>query len=369
MKNLVLYSIISLIIIASCNSKMPNSDTVATGMDSLNHHNSITPILITEPSQYDTDDPAIWINPTDISKSMILGTDKGDDFDKNATLLAYDLDGKIIKEKSISGLTRVNNVDIAYGFQVNGKPTDIALVTERGRDLLRIFSIPAMNAIDNGGIPVFDGEEIKSPMGIATYHSPVSDKFYAIISRKSGESGSYLWQYELIEQKGKVSAKLVRKFGKFEGGKEIESIAVDEELGFIYYSDEGKGVRKYQAEPELGNEELALFATEDFTDDHEGISIYKFPDGTGYILVSDQQANQFHIFPRGGVQENPHQHNLLKVVKVSTNESDGSEITYHSFNGKFPGGLFVAMSDDKTFHFYSWKDIAGKELKIYQEDN
>jgi 3-phytase len=24
----------------------------------------------------------------------------------------------------------------------------------------------------------------------------------------------------------------------------------------------------------------------------------------------------------------------------------------------FPGGLFVAMSTDRTFHFYAWDDIA-----------
>ncbi|WP_020527194.1 phytase [Flexithrix dorotheae] len=367
MRNLTLYIIFFQFVLASCNSNQPNSDVSV--IDTLSHHQSLSPALITEPSLYDTDDPAIWINKQDISKSLILGTDKGDDFDKNAALMVYDLEGKIVKDKSVTGLTRVNNVDIAYGFQVNGNPTDIALVTERGRDLLRIFSIPEMDSIDNGGIPVFEGEDIKSPMGIASYRSPESGKFYAIVSRKGGESESYLWQYELKENEGSVSAELVRKFGKFEGGKEIESIAVDEELGYIYFSDEGKGVRKYYAEPAMGNEELALFATEGFTDDHEGISIYKFPDGTGYILVSDQQANKFHIFPREGTTENSHQHDLLKAVQVSTRESDGSEITYQTFNGKFPGGLFVAMSDDKTFHFYNWADIAGDDLKVYKEAN
>jgi hypothetical protein len=39
-------------------------------------------------------------------------------------------------------------------------------------------------------------------------------------------------------------------------------------------------------------------------------------------------------------------------------------VTNVALNEKFPAGLFVAMSDDKTFQFYSWKDIAGEDLMI-----
>jgi len=160
-----------------------------------------------------------------------------------------------------------------------------------------------------------------------------------------------------------VKAKLVRKFGIYGGKKEIESIAVDDELGYVYYSDEGVGVRKYYAEPNKGNEQLALFATTSFTEDHEGISIYQLSKTTGYILVSDQGANKFHIFTREGTAKNPHEHTLLKIVKVKANNSDGSEVVALPFNNTFKKGLFVAMSDDKTFHLYRWEDIAGKELK------
>ena len=38
--------------------------------------NAIKPSIITEPTPNDTDDPAIWIHPTDASKSLIVGTDK-----------------------------------------------------------------------------------------------------------------------------------------------------------------------------------------------------------------------------------------------------------------------------------------------------
>jgi 3-phytase len=296
----------------------------------------------------------------------VIGTDKGGDEEFGGGLYIFDLNGKIIPEKCVTGLARPNNVDVEYGLTLKGVLTDITVVTERGRNQLRVFSLPKMDSVDNGGIPVFEGEELRSPMGIALYKQPDTGKIYAIVSRKTGPTdGTYLWQYLLEDNgEGRVKGTLVRKFGKFEGGAEIESIAVDDALGYVYYSDEGFGVRKYYADPEKGNEELALFGRTGFTRDLEGISIYTINDGTGYILVSDQQANQFHIFTREGADGNPHDHQLIKTVKTATVESDGSEVTSASLNGTFVNGMFVAMSDDKTFQFYKWEDIAGSDLKV-----
>jgi myo-inositol-hexaphosphate 3-phosphohydrolase len=99
-------------------------------------------------------------------------------------------------------------------------------------------------------------------------------------------------------------------------------------------------------------------------EDQEGISIYPVNDGTGYILVSDQSANQFKIYTREGLPGNPHNHRLVKTVDVSTQNSDGSEVSNAVFSDHFPAGLFVAMSDNQTFQIYSWTDIAGKDLII-----
>ena len=79
--------------------------------------------------------------------------------------------------------------------------------------------------------------------------------------------------------------------------------------------------------------------------------------GAGYVMVSNQQADTFRIFSRAGTRGEPHAHPLLKSVRLSTRESDGSEVTSVPLPG-FPGGLFVAMSTDRTFHFYAWDDIA-----------
>ena len=329
---------------------------------------SILPVIITEKVKYDTDDPAIWINRASPENSLVIGTDKHE----KGALYVFDLDGNILEDKVVHGLKRPNNVDIEYNFLLDGDSIDIAVVSERLTHKLRIYKLPEMEPIDQGGISIFEGESkdgYRDVMGISLYKSPKSGKIYAIAGRKAGPTdGTYLWQYLLEDDgEGGVKATLVRKFGNYSGAQEIESIAVDDKLGYVYYSDERVGVRKYYAEPENGNMELAMFASEDFEKDQEGISIYEVTDSTGYILVSDQQNNRFQIFSREGTDHLPNQHDLVKTINTETIESDGSEVVSIGLNDRFSKGLFVAMSSDRTFHYYTWEDIAGNDLNIAQK--
>lgn len=318
----------------------------------------IKPVIVTEETAHDTDDPAIWINKADTLKSLIIGTDKNSD----GGLYAFDLEGKIVNK--VLGLKRPNNVDIAYGFLLNGQPVDIAVVTERETNMIRVFRLPDLAALDNGGIPVFEGEEKKAPMGIALYTRKADTAIFAIVGRKDGPANGYIWQYRLVDEGGVVNGRLVRRFGAYSGKKEIESIAVDNQLGYVYYADETVGVRKYFADPaKQDDKELALFAREGFISDHEGISIYPVTDTTGYILVSNQQNNSFMVYSREGNNTNVNEHTFVAEVPLSTLESDGSDVTAVPLGAKFPGGLFVAMSNGKVFHYYSWDDIAGKIVK------
>jgi len=324
----------------------------------------VQPFIITETTRWDTDDPAIWINPADRSKSLIIGTDK----DPDGSLYVFDLDGKIIKV--VEGLKRPNNIDIAYGFSFNGKAVDIAVVTESRGQCIRVFKLPEFAPLDKGDLLVFKGDAERAPMGVAIYKRPKDNAFFVFVSGKTGPEEGYIAQYRLEDGgESKVKITFVREFGKFSGRKEIEAIAVDNEAGYVYYSDETVGVRKYHADPDVPNpdKELALFATSGFVSDHEGISIYKMKNGKGYILVSDQQANRFWIFSREGSPGNPHDHRLLKVIKVSAEESDGSDVTSRTLSKDLASGIFVAMSNGRTFHYYRWKDIAGNDLRVFRE--
>lgn len=312
--------------------------------------------IITEKVKHDTDDPAIWINKANPSQSLIIGTDK----DADGAIYAFNLAGKVVKR--VGGIKRPNNVDIAYGITVNGKKIDIAVTTEREANKLRIFTLPDLQPLDNGGIDVFMGEKERDPMGIALYTRPTDQAIFAVVGRKSGPADGYLWQYELKDNgSGAIAGQVVRKFGRYSGKKEIEAIAIDNKMGYIYYSDEQVGVRKYLADPAAkDNSELALFAKNGFSADHEGIAIYKTGEKTGYLLVSNQGSQSFMIYPREGNKGNPHQYHLITEIPVSAIETDGADATNVNLGSRFPQGVFVAMSTDKTFHIYDWKLIANK---------
>ncbi|MEN5085001.1 phytase [Sphingobacterium faecium] len=344
----ILYGLLALTLTVSCSDQLA---PVAS--------NALRPTVVTEQTEYDTDDPAIWINPRDPSKSLIVGTDK----EINGGLYLYDLKGKIVNK--VTGLQRPNNVDIAYGIMINGKKIDIAITTERKSHKIRIYSLPDLKPVDGGGIEVFvgeKGEDERDGMGIAVYTKKIdslTNEIYAIVGRKTGSSGSYLWQYKLSgKPDGTIQAEVVRKFGAYSGAKEIEAIAVDNELGYVYYSDETVGVRKYFADPALNNnKELALFAKGEAKRDHEGIAIYKTGEKTGYILVSNQQNNSFLVYPREGEASNPHAYKLLADIPVAAVECDGADATHVNLGPEFPNGMLVAMSNGKVFHIYDWNEV------------
>jgi 3-phytase len=322
----------------------------------------LSPVVVSDRVKHDTDDPAIWLNPADPTQSLIIGTDKDEE---DGALYAFGLDGKVVRVTAT--LKRPNNVDVEYGLALRGAATDVAVATERVANKIRVFRLPDLTPIDCGGIDVFGGEAQRLPMGLALYKRPSDGAVFAVVGRKTGPTSGYLWQYRLEDDgKGCVKGTKVRAFGAWSGRGEIEAIAVDDALGYVYYADEPFGVRKYRADPDApdAGKELAVFGTDGFKEDREGISIYTATGDTGYILVSDQQANQFHVFPREGWQGNPHAHPRLKIVKTKTEGSDGSDVTSAALGGAFPKGLFVAMSQDGTFQLYSWADLAGRDLTV-----
>ena len=329
MKN-ISYILVLLMVVVSCRkSRLPK----------------ITPDVITEFTLNDTDDPTIWVNSNDPEESIVFGTDKK----TNGAIYAFDLDGKIIENKTIRKIQRPNNVDIEYGFQLNDSTvTDILVFTEREKQQIRIFSVPDMKPLDGGGFKVFEDEGLvanRLPMGVSLFKSPKDENIYAIVGRKTGPADGYLYQYALRSDSLGVTSNYVRKFGKFSGVKEIEAIAVDDKNAFVYFSDEGVCIKKYHAEPSMGNEEISCFGGKYFDEDIEGIAIATYEDGHGYLIVSNQQKGEFNIFDR---ETNVY----ITAVNLSTTETDGCEAVTVPLNDTFKNGLFVAMNDEKNFYFY-----------------
>ena len=308
----------------------------------------VKPLRETQGEPHQTDDPAIWVHPTDPARSLIFGTVKMAAPD--GAIAVYRLDGTRLMR--IPNVDRPNNIDVAYGLKIGNRQVDIAVATERNKSRLRVFEIvPDKGLVDLAALPVFAGESGAQgqPMGIALYKRKSDQALFAIVSRKNGPSGSYLWQYQLrAGPAGTLTAVKVRTFGSYSGSKEIEAVAIDAEREHVYYSDEGAGIRKYYADPAhpRAAQELALFGQSGWTGDREGLAIHG-----SYIIATDQQHpnSVFHVFSRDTLRE-------VGRFRIGADTTDGIELS--------PQGLFIAMNDSRhNFILAAWSSIA-EALKL-----
>jgi 3-phytase len=284
-------------------------------------------------------------------------------------LAVFGVDGAL--RQLLKGPNRPNNVDVEYGLDLDATPTDIAVLTERLGRRLRVYAIAAdgsgLRDISAGHMPILEGTpgDQGAPMGIGLYRRPKDGAIFAIVSPKAGPKENYLWQYRLEDDgTGRVKAIFVRRFGTFGGVGEIEAVAVDDNLGYVYYADETAGIHKWPADPDAPNasQELALFGTTGYQQDREGIGIYALTAGKGYIVSVDQLPGQsiFHVYRREGEPGRPHDHSAVLASFIGgADGTDGLDVTSASLGPEFPDGMMVAMnSARKNFLLFRWRDIA-----------
>jgi 3-phytase len=319
----------------------------------------LEPHLATERVPDDPDDPAIWIHPEDPAQSIIVGTNKVEK--PGGGLVVFDLHGKIIQ--SIRNLDRPNNVDIEQRVILDGKTVDIAVVTERQARAVRIYTIdPRSRTLSEIAVlPVFTGEQGDSgaPMGVGIYKR-MDETVFVIVGRKTGPTEGYLWQYRLVSG---PELQLVRKFGAFSGRGEIESVVVDDALGYVYYADETAGIRKYHADPDAveAQRELALFGQAGYLGDREGLAIYAMDDRTGYLVSTDQieGESRYFLYRREGGSGGPHDHtSWVAVFESFADSTDGIDVAVGRFTAELPLGMIVAMnSRPRNFLMFAWPKL------------
>ena len=254
----------------------------------------------------DPDDPAIWRHPSDPARSLVIGTDK---LESTGGVYVFGMDGTV--RQVITPLDRPNNVDVEYGVRLGAMVGDIAVVTERKQGRLRLYGIPLdggpLTDLAPSGVPVLTGGsgDASEPMGVAVYTRPRDGSVFVVVAPKGGAATNYLAQYRLdaTDDTG-IRATLIRRFGHFSqkgallSAGEIEAVLVDDELGFVYYADERFGIRKWHADPDHpdATRELAVFGTEHYRGDREGLALYKGRGGKGFIVSADQIDGGSRLF-------------------------------------------------------------------------
>ncbi len=307
----------------------------------------------------DSDDPAIYIHPDDVEQSLVITALK------NGGLAVYNLDGEEI-QKIVPDDIRYNNVDLVYGFNLDGETIDIAVVSDRRNDTLVIFKIDPttqqLTDITSTNIletifGVDDGEA--TAYGLATYTSPVTGEVYTFVSQADGDQ---IAQLELTSDgQGNITAEIVRTLSVPipDGGEvedaQVEGMVVDRELGYLYVGQEEFGIWKFYAEPDSSDTGTIVDTVKEInpdsnlTADVEGLTIYYGEDGRGYLLASSQGNSSFAVYDRQGsntyldsfvVGETPP---LIRGEGGidSVEESDGADIINVALGDKFPNGLLV----------------------------
>lgn len=316
----------------------------------------VRPKLETDPVTADSDDPSIWIHPTDRSKSLIIGTDK---VESTGGLFVFGLDGKV--RQHISGLDRPNNVDVEYGFSLAGASVDLVVATERNKNRLKVYRVDANSGtlVDvSGATEVFSNEtgDLRAPMGVTLYKRPKDSAIFAIVSPKEGPNQGYLGQYRLqANSAGTVDLVEVRRFGNFSGSGEIEALYADDSLGYVYAADEAFGIRKYLADPDLenANREVASFGHELYQGDREGMAVYATGPKTGYLISSNQlEGNSEYL-----LYDRQAPHNYIGKIRLGADATDGLDVTSTRLPGFRKGLLVVMNSKDRNFLIADWSDI------------
>lgn len=341
---------------------------LASGCASSGPAEPVTPVVIrptavasTEPVDVSgdaADDAAIYVHPYAPERSLILGTNK------KAGLMVFDLSGRLLQ--TVSPTSRPNNVHVMYAVRGGGGGTfDLAAAGGREPDRFGLrfwridpFSGTLTDITRNGFDPVLGGDE---PYGTCLYRSARDDRRYVFVNGKSGA----VEQRELVvHPDGTVSSELRRTFSL---PSQVEGMVADDELGFVYVSEEAVGVWRFGAEPDDGTTGvlIARVGENGLTADTEGIALYRGAAGTGFLIVSSQGSSDFKVYDR----RPPHR--FLATLRPeptdrfpAPRDTDGLVAESAPLGKTFPKGLLVVQDGaepprKQDFKIYNWADIAG----------
>jgi 3-phytase len=302
------------------------------------------------------DDPAIWVNPAEPSKSLIYGTNK------KGGLAVYNLTGD---EVGYYPLGNVNNVDIIYNFPFQDSLITILGCSNRSDqsiDLLKIDATGKLQNIATGSLSV-DTSLIDDIYGFCFAKDHKTDKSYAIINGKNG----LLQQFELLEGTVGIELELKRSV-QFDS--QTEGMVADHRYGFLYVGEEGKGIWKMEISPATGANKTFIRQSDDSNSnivyDIEGVSIYKKGE-EGFLIASSQGNFSFAVFDRKGNND------YLGSFKIKASENldgveetDGLDIVSDSLSVNFPKGMIVFQDgfnyngdrlEPQNFKYVNWAEL------------
>lgn len=312
------------------------------------------------------DDAAIWVNPQDARKSIIIGTVK------NFGLEVYNLQGQRLHAYPIGS---PNNIDLRYNFPLqNGKKVDIVACSERTTNEIRIFSIEPSDF----SLKPLSEHRLKSSVdevyGICLYQSPLTKQYHVFVNGKNG----IIEQWQLAPfGDAEITGKVVRTL---QVASQPEGMVADDRMQTIYIGEEDKGIWKFLAEPDQpATMRLLTKSGEDNPNikyDVEGLTIYYKSKDKGYLLASSQGNNSYAVFEREGDNHYLGSFSINNDKIDGTAETDGIDVTAQTLGEPFGSGLFIVQDGFNTdesgkplpqnFKLIAWKKIE-KIIKSFKK--
>ena len=274
----------------------------------------------------------------------------------------YDLSGKLLQSRADG---RINNVDIRYGLQLGSSEVAVVTGSNRSTDSISTYIVDektrtlveaADGVIDTG---------MDDPYGHCMYKSAASGLIYAYVNDTDG----LVRQWVLADNgHGKIGMTPVREFNV---GSQTEGCVADDETGDLYVGEENVGIWKYSAEPDGGDDRKLVDSVDgngNLTADVEGLSIYYGKEGAGYLVASNQGADNYALYERAG--DNKFIGIFHVVADEATgidgvSETDGLDVNSAYLGPNFPNGVFVAQdgrnispAERQNFKLVPWHRIS-----------
>ena len=299
------------------------------------------------------DDPAIWVHPTDPTKSRILGTNK------KQGMLVYDLQGK---QTQFLASGRLNNVDLRQDLRFGDERFDIALATQRDESSMVLYTI------DKGGV-LSEAARLPTTLddiyGTCVYRT-ADGGMDAFVNAKDGRYE----HYQITRSNGKFGARLARSF---KVATQPEGCVADDRSGLLFVGEEDHALWVTSAKAsEPATLKMVLPVGEWLHDDIEGMGIYQGANKS-YLVVSSQGNSSYVVFDalppfkvRGAFRIGTDAVNGID----GASETDGLEVSSANFGGPYARGMLVVhdgfkrMPDaSQNYKAVAWDDIA-KALKL-----
>ncbi len=300
------------------------------------------------------DDPAIWYNKKDASKSTIIATDK------QKGLGVYNLQGDLLSFKAVG---KINNCDVQYQLNMGSDKIDIIGGSNRTDNTVSIYRYNKQNSsVDSLAllkIPSLS-EEI---YGFCFYKNPETEEIFSISIGKDG-----LLEQNLIFFDGQsIRYKNIRTY-KFEN--QCEGLVADHQKGVLFIGEEDFGIWKLNLRNRNSKKELVCDATiqKEIKADVEGLTLYFAKNGKGYLLASSQGNNSYAIFER----KSPHKY--IGSFRIGdgknidgTCETDGIDVINLNMGTDYPKGFFIAQDGEnetngktntQNFKLVPWEEIS-----------